>query len=137
MATMQRHGYPHKGIADTTWPGCKNCDGFGVLTGEVLIGKQGRQPGFVSGAKGDTCQVCNGVGRVPSDDWDECPAACDGEEACPVCAGLGRLSPHRKQAVEAGTLRVPCVECQGAGSVPYRRPRYTAPTAAKEPAQNP
>lgn len=117
------HGYPFKGIADMSWPGCRNCDGFGALTQEVLIAKAGKQPDFVLGAKGDTCSVCNGVGRVPGADWAKCPACADGEAGCPVCAGLGTMSPARRGELEAGRLRIPCPECRGAGSVVYDKPR--------------
>src|SRR5260370_30241378 len=110
--------YPYRGMADKSWPGCPNCQGYGVITLELAMAG-------ARGLKGDPCATCNGVGRVPDPTWPPCPE-CLGRpdnERCPVCVGLGLLSPEKQAALAAGQIVVPCEECRGAGAVPYPPPR--------------
>ncbi len=87
-----RFSYPHKGIADMSWPVCPNCAGHGQITQSLAIGG-------AKGIKGDTCAQCNGAGRVPDPSWPAC--ACGGEPTCRVCGGLGQLSPEVQASLEA------------------------------------
>lgn len=85
--------YPHKGMADLSWPVCATCGGYGVISQELA--RQGL------GAKGDTCQTCNGAGRVPDPAWPACACAEISEECTAVCGGLGQLSPEAQAGLVA------------------------------------
>jgi DnaJ-class molecular chaperone len=83
-------GYALKGQQDASWAICPNCQGLGQISQELAIGG-------ATGVKGDTCSVCNGVGRVPDPSWPAC--GCGGEELCPACSGLGLLSPQAQKTL--------------------------------------
>ena len=118
IATKPPTSYPFKGIADTSWPTCPNCQGFGHITQELAIAR-------AVGIKGDPCGVCNGAGRVPDPAWPGCPEGADPD--CPLCYGLGTLSPARQAAIAQGQLQVPCGACAGTGAVAYQPRKGATP----------
>lgn len=118
---MPQAGYAIKGHQDVSWSLCSNCQGFGQISQELAIG--GAQ-----GVRGDTCIVCNGVGRVPDLAWPPCE--CQGEETCVLCHGLGLMSPWVQARIASGKLLVPCATCKGSGAVPYQSGKGRRPLEA-------